>query len=148
MSFDFGFSRMPLMRFAKIVFLVAGIYGLLVMLPQYFFEGKMRRDSPPPITHPEFYYGFIGVTVAWQILFLVISRNPARYSAMMIPAILEKAGFLIAIIILFFEHGVTPMMLAPAAIDMLLAFCLSRRFSRRARCGMQIEIQDNIESAV
>lgn len=54
------------MKFAKLVFLVAGIYGLIVVLPQYFLESKVGVDSPPPITHPEFYYGFIGVTAAWQ----------------------------------------------------------------------------------
>jgi len=49
------------MKFARVVFLVAGIYGLIVLLPQYFLEAKVGLDSPPPITHPEFYYGFIGV---------------------------------------------------------------------------------------
>src|SRR5262245_63460257 len=50
------------MKFARIVFLVAGIYGLLVVAPQYFLEAKIGRDTPPPITHPEFFYGFVGVT--------------------------------------------------------------------------------------
>ena len=63
------------MKFAKLVFLIAGIYGLIALLPQYFLEGRIGQNSPPPITHPEFYYGFLGVTVAWQILFLVISRK-------------------------------------------------------------------------
>ena len=38
------------MRFAKIVFLVAGIYGLLILAPIYFMEnrsgGKRRPQSP------------------------------------------------------------------------------------------------------
>ena len=42
------------MKFAKFVFLVAGIYGLIVLLPQYFLEGKTGRDFPPSITHPSF----------------------------------------------------------------------------------------------
>ena len=45
------------MKFAKIVFLVAGIYGLIVLLPLYFLEERTGRDFPPPITHPEYYYG-------------------------------------------------------------------------------------------
>ncbi len=67
------------MKFAKVVFLVAGIYLLAVLAPQYFLEAKAGRDFRPPITHPDFYYGFIGVTIAWQVLFLLLSRNPARY---------------------------------------------------------------------
>lgn len=105
------------MRFAKLVFLVAGIYGLLVMLPQYFLEEKMGRDFPPPITHPEYYYGFVGVVVAWQVLFLLLARNPVRYRMMMIPAILEKATFAIAVIILFLQDRVSPVMLGAAIID-------------------------------
>lgn len=56
------------MKFAKRVFLIAGIYGLIVVFPMYFLEEKNSRDFPPPITHPEYYYGFIDVTLAWQVL--------------------------------------------------------------------------------
>ncbi len=78
------------MKFAKIVFYVAGIYGLLVLFPQYFMEAKNGRDFPPPITHPEYYYGFIGVALAFQILFLIIARRPVQYRAAMIPSVIEK----------------------------------------------------------
>ena len=40
-------------RFASRVFRIAAIYGLIVLLPQYFMEGRIGRDTPPPITHPE-----------------------------------------------------------------------------------------------
>ncbi|HET8675051.1 MAG TPA: hypothetical protein VFO63_04620 [Blastocatellia bacterium] len=108
------------MRFAKLVFLVAGIYGLVVMLPQYFLEEKTGRDFPPPINHPEYYYGFIGVVVAWQVLFLFLARDPARYRVMMIPAVLEKASFAIAVIVLFLQDRVSPVMLGFAIIDLIL----------------------------
>lgn len=107
------------MRFAKLVFLVAGVYGLVVMLPQYFLEEKTGRDFPPPITHPEYYYGFIGVVAAWQVLFLIMAKNPARYRVMMIPAVLEKASFAIAVIVLFLQQRVSPVMLGFAAIDLI-----------------------------
>jgi hypothetical protein len=64
------------MRFAKIVFRIAGIYGFIVLLPQYFTEDKTGRDFPPPITHPEFYYGFIGLALTWQLLFILLSTDP------------------------------------------------------------------------
>ena len=108
------------MKFAKRVFLVAGIYGLLVLLPQYFLEHKTGRDFPPAITHPEFYYGFIGGALAWQVLFLFLSRDPTRYRPMMIPSILEKATFGIAVIVLLLQGRVSALVLAPAIIDLIL----------------------------
>ena len=48
-------------RFSRIVFLVAGIYGIVVLLPGYFGEKMLAEKMPPAITHPEFYYGFFGV---------------------------------------------------------------------------------------
>jgi hypothetical protein len=110
------------MRFAKIAFMVAGIYGLIVLTPQYFLEMKTGQDFPPPINHPEFYYGFLGVTIPWQILFLFLSRNPIRYRPLMIPAVLEKAGFPIAVVVLFLQHRVSSFMLGPALLDVVLGF--------------------------
>ena len=108
------------MKLAKIVFLVAGIYGLIVLLPMYFLEAQTGRDYPPPITHPEYYYGFVGVGVAWQLAFLVISRDPVRYRPLMLPAIVEKASFGIAVAVLYFQQRVSGFILAPAMIDSLL----------------------------
>ncbi|HYY57466.1 MAG TPA: hypothetical protein VE842_09035 [Pyrinomonadaceae bacterium] len=108
------------MRFARIIFSVAGIYGLVVLLPQYFMEGKNGRDFPPALTHPEYYYGFIGVALAWQVLFLIVATDPARYRAMMIPAVLEKAGFGVAVVILFLLNRASALLLAPATIDLIL----------------------------
>jgi len=108
------------MKFPKLIFLVAGIYGLLVMLPQYFLEAKTGIDYPPAITHPEFFYGFIGVTVAWQVLFLVMSRDPVRFRPAIIPSIIEKAGFSIAAVVLFLQHRLAAVVLIPAGIDVIL----------------------------
>ena len=105
------------MKFAKIVFLVAGIYGLIVLLPAYFLEEQVGRDFPPPITHSEYYYGFVGLAVAWQFVFLILSRDPVRYRPMMIPSILEKAVFLVPAVILFLQHRVATMTLGFAIID-------------------------------
>jgi len=120
------------MKFARIVFRVAGIYGLLVLVPQFFLEGKIGRDTPPPITHPEFFYGFICVAVAWQVLFLVISTDPVRYRPMMIPAMLEKIGFPIAVVVLYLQNRLAPTIFAPAGTDLILLvlFILSYRKTR------------------
>ena len=108
------------MKFAKLVFLLAGIYGLIVVLPLYFFEEKTGRDYPPPITHPEYYYGFVGVTAAWQILYLLISTNPIRYRPIMIPPMLAKGSFVIAVTILYLQGRVSATMLGASMIDLLL----------------------------
>jgi hypothetical protein len=108
------------MKFARRLFLIAGFYGLVVILPQYFLEAKTGRDFPPPITHPEYYYAFIGVAVAWQAVFLIISRDPVRYRAMMIPSVLEKATFGVAAVILFLTGRVTSLMLGFGIIDLIL----------------------------
>ncbi|HEY0405205.1 MAG TPA: hypothetical protein VGC89_05730 [Pyrinomonadaceae bacterium] len=107
------------MRFSRVLFSVAGIYGLLVLLPQYFLEAKNGRDFPPPVTHPEYYYGFVGVGTAWQVLFLILAKDPARYRAMMIPAILEKLAFGIAVIILYMQQRLALTMLWAGIIDMI-----------------------------
>ena len=123
------------MRFAKTVFLVAGIYGLIVLLPQYFMEARTGHDYPPPITHPEFYYGFIGVTVAWQAVFLVLSRDPERYRPMMVPAVLEKAAWVIAVTVLYLQQRISLVMLPLAGIDLLLGILFVWAYLKTAPPG-------------
>src|SRR5215212_10170944 len=106
------------MEFAKRIFSIAGIYGFVVLLPQYFLETKNGRDFPPPITHPEYYYGFIGVALAWQLLFLIVAKDPVRYRAVMIPAMLEKAAFGIASVILFLTGRLSPVTLGFGIVDL------------------------------
>ena len=108
------------MKFAKTVFLVAGIYGLIVFLPAYFMEAQTGRDYPPPITHPEYYYGFIGIGVAWQLAFLGISRDPVRFRPLMLPSIVEKASFAIAVVVLYLQHRVSSLIFGAAMLDSLL----------------------------
>src|SRR5262245_22600449 len=89
------------MRFARWVFLLAGLFGVLFMIPLYFLEHKTSEDYPPPITHPEYYYGFVGVTLAWQLLFLVIASDPVRYRLAMLPAMVGKVSCVVAIGVLY-----------------------------------------------
>lgn len=75
------------MRLAKWVFFLAGTSGVLMILPMY-LEGRFFEQYPPAINRPEFYYGFAGVTLAWQVMFLVIGSNPFLYRTAMLPAML------------------------------------------------------------
>ena len=125
------------MRFAKIVFTAAGVYGLLVLVPQYFPEGRYGRDFPPPVGHPEHYYGFIGLAVAWQVVFLMIARDPVRYRPVMIAAVLEKLSFGMAVVILFALSRVAPLLLAPAGIDLLLGALFVAAYLKTPACHTQ-----------
>jgi hypothetical protein len=81
---------------------------------------RIGIDQPPPITHPEYFYGFIGAAVAWQFVFLLISTDPTRYRLLMLPAILEKATFGIAVLALFARHRAPTPVLVFALIDLTL----------------------------
>ena len=116
------------MKFAKYLFLFAGISGLIMLVPQYFLEEKTGRDFPPAITHPEHFYGFIGVAIACQVMFLIISRNPVRYRAMMIPAMLEKFSFAIAVAILFLQNRVAAVMFGLGMMDLALGLLFTLAF--------------------
>ena len=105
------------MRFAKWVFLLAGVSGILLVVPPYFLERQTSEDYPPPITHPEYYYGFFGVTLAWQLRFLVIATDPIRYRGAMIPAMVEKASFAVAIPLLYAVDRVAGVWIGFAAMD-------------------------------
>ena len=105
------------MKFAKWVFRLAGIWGILVLLPLYFTETNPQVIPLPPITHPEYYYGFIGVALAWQVVFFMISADPAKYRLLMIPSVLEKFSFGGALCVLFLLHRVGVNMVLPEVTD-------------------------------
>jgi hypothetical protein len=108
------------LKFARVVFSVAAVYGLVVLLPQYFLIEQNGRDFPPAITHAEYYYGFIGVAVAWQIAFLVMAKDPARYRPLMLPAVVEKAGFGIVACVLYMLGRLGVSLFAAGIIDLVL----------------------------
>lgn len=128
------------MRFARIVFLVAGVYGLLVLLPQYLMEERNGRDYPPPINHPEYFYGFIGVAVAWQLSFLVVSRDPARYRAVMIPAVVEKASFGLAAAALYLQGRVPPVLFGFGVVDLALGALFVVAYLKTSNAGREAAV--------
>jgi hypothetical protein len=117
------------MKFAKWVYRIAGIYGLLVLAPLLFLEQVVSQASPPAITHPEYYYGFAITGVAWQVAFLVISSDPQRFRPLMPVTWLEKTWGLIAVV-LYIENRISLQVLALGLIDLLFAaFFVSAYFT-------------------
>jgi hypothetical protein len=119
------------MVFARRVFLAAGIYGLIVIAPQLFLEAKTSRDYPPAITHPEFYYGFVGTALAWQAVFLVIARDPVRFRPLMlVAAVIEKGVFGIAGLVLYSQSRVPALFVLFAGIDLVLGLLFLESWRR------------------
>ncbi len=104
------------MRFGKWVFGLAGASGLLMVAPLY-LEDRFFQEYPPAINRPEFYYGFAGLCLAWQVLFLVIGSDPVRYRPAMLPAMLEKVSFAAAVPLLYAAGRVPAVWLGFAAMD-------------------------------
>ncbi len=109
------------MRFAKIVFWVAAIWGVLVLTPLYFMFDTIGRRTPPALTHPQYYFGFLGVALAWQIAFFVIATDPVRFRLMIIPSVVEKLTFVGAITVLYLQRRITSAEAIPALPDAILA---------------------------
>ena len=102
--------------FARRVFLVAGIYGIVVLAPQYFVE----LGLPALMERPEHYYGFIGVALAWQLAFLIIASNVVRYRPLMLAAVVEKVSFGGAVAVLYSAGRVSIGVLIAGTLDLIL----------------------------
>jgi hypothetical protein len=107
------------MTLATWVYRIAGVSGIVLLLPQFFLEERIGRDHPPAITHPEFFYGMLGTALAWQLGFLVIASHPSRYRPLMIPTWFEKFIFGTASILLFVHGRVPPVILGFGIHDLV-----------------------------
>jgi hypothetical protein len=121
------------MKFAKVIFRIAGIYGLLILAPIYFMEKTIGQQTPPAITHPEYFYGFLGAGLAWQVLFLVLATDPLRYRAMILPSVLEKVSYGISLAVLFSQRRLPLSVLAIGSVDWIFALLfLAAYFTTRS----------------
>ena len=118
------------MRFAKIVFTAAGVWGIVVLAPLYFLLDVTGRQYAPPTAYPQFFYGFLSVTMAWQIAFLVIGSSPARFRPLMIPSIVEKLGYVMTVAVLHGEARITAAEATAAAPDLLLGVLFIAAFAK------------------
>ena len=105
------------MKFARIVYWIAAAYGFVSLLPLYFLLDKVGRDAPSAVTHPEFYYGFLGVTFLWQIVFVLIANEPLRYRSLMPITILEKFVYTMPVCLLYLQGRVNGNILRPSLVD-------------------------------
>jgi len=92
----------------------------VVITPLYFIFDLIGKQDPPAITHPGFYYGFVGCALAWQIAFLFIGRDPIRLRPMMIPSVVEKFTYCTAVVVLVMQGRTNQRDLVFAATDLTL----------------------------
>lgn len=85
-----------------------------------FIFNLIGRKDPPPITHPQFYFGFVTVALVFQFVFFVIASDPERFRPMIIPSVLEKASYVGVCLILYLRKEVTAPQMATAGPDLLL----------------------------
>jgi hypothetical protein len=132
------------MRFAKAVFWLASAWGIGILLPLYFRIDAIGRAAPPPITHPEFYYGFLGLALVWQIAFIAIAIDPLRFRPLIPVAVLEKFSFAATVSVLYIQGRIAfgDVMLGAAADTVLgalfaAAFVATRSVNRAEASARQ-----------
>ena len=124
------------MRFARYVFLAAGVWGIAVLTPLYWLVDVTGRKYVPSADYPQFFYGFVGVALAWQIAFLVMGSDPVRFRPLMIAAIVEKLGWVATLALLYGRGRITSTDAQAAVPDLLLgilfivAFAKTQAFER------------------
>jgi hypothetical protein len=121
------------MKFARTVFLVAGVWGVLVITPLFFIFNLIGTQDPPPVTHPGFYYGFATTALAWQLAFFVIASDPRRLRPLMIPSFFEKSFFVTAVVVLYLQGRIGVPDLALGGIDLLFGISFLIAFVRVAK---------------
>jgi hypothetical protein len=107
-------------KFAKYVFISAGVWGIAVLTPFYWLVDVTGRRYAPPTEYPHFFYGFFAITMAWQFAFLVIGSNPIRFRALMVPSMFEKFSYVVTLVILYNQARISVADFQAAIPDVLL----------------------------
>jgi hypothetical protein len=123
------------MRFARIVFVGAGIWGIVVLTPLFWLLDVTGRHYGPPTDYPHFFYGFLSVAMAWQIAFLVIGSNPPRFRLLMIPSVVEKLGFVGTVAVLYGQARISATDAQAAVPDLLLGILFIVAFVKTRTSG-------------
>jgi hypothetical protein len=130
-----GPAAMSVTRFAKFVFVGAGVWGIVVLTPLYWLVDVTGRQYSPPVDYPQFFYGFFSVAMAWQIAFLVIGSDPLRFRPMMIPGMLEKFGHVATVAILFARSRISALDAQAMVPDLLLGILFVLAFVKTRTSG-------------
>ena len=108
------------MKFAKYVFISAGVWGIVVLTPFYWLVDVTGRRYAPPTEYPHFFYGFFAITMAWQFAFLVIGSNPIRFRPLMVPSMFEKFSYVVTLVVLYNQARISAADFQAAIPDLIL----------------------------
>ena len=118
------------MRFAKVVFIAAGVWGIVVLTPLYFLIDISGRQYAAPTTYPQFVYGFLSVAMAWQIAFLMIGTSPVRFRPLMIASMVEKFGHVMTVAVVYAQARISTRDAMAAGPDLLLGALFIAAFAK------------------
>jgi hypothetical protein len=107
-------------KFAKYVFVSAGVWGIAVLTPFYWLVDVTGRRYAPPTEYPHFFYGFFAITMAWQFAFLVIGSNPIRFRPLMVPSMFEKFSYVVTLVVLYNQARISAADFQAAIPDLIL----------------------------
>ena len=113
------------MKFVRIIFALAAAWGFIAVVPGLFGGAGPR---------PEYYYGFLGLALVFQLVFVMIAIDPARFRPLIPIAVLEKLAFFMPVTLLYLDGRVP---LGPVFIGgmvdglLMLLFALAWFLSRK-----------------
>ena len=103
---------MPPDPFARRVFRGAAVWGFIVLPPMYLLA--------PDDEHFPAYIGFVGLALVFQAVFWIIGGDPAKYRALMLPSVAEKAVFAVPAVILYLMEETDLVTAFFATVDLIL----------------------------
>jgi hypothetical protein len=130
-------SRASRLAFARRLFFWSGVYGILLLTPLFFLEHRVGQALPPATNHPEQYYAFLGVALAWQFVFLLIARDPLRYRPLMLLATAEKLLSGGAVLGLFMLERIAVSVVLPFFIDLFCGLLFVIAYLRLSGVGAE-----------
>jgi len=122
-------------RVARYIFWSAGAWGVVILL--FLLVDPDRAVGPGATGRPDFYYGFVGVGMAFQIAFWVIGGDPVRFRPMMLVSVCEKFFYVGSLTALLVARRAPERMTGAAVIDgaLGLLFLLAWWLTRPSRCS-------------
>src|SRR6266576_2042750 len=82
----------------------------------------------------------VGAALAWQIVFFLIARDPLRHRPLMIPSVIEKFTYGVAVGLLVMQERMHPANMIFGGIDLLLGILfVVAYFNTRAESLNQIQ---------
>lgn len=115
------------------LFRAAAIYGAGLLLPLYLLETRVAAPAAR-LSVPEYYYGFIGAALGFQIVYWLIGGAPRKYRALMLVGIFGKLSFWIPTALLWSmgRTATSTFVLVCGDLGLAIAFFVAWRSMRQS----------------